>query len=223
MSRSTLSLTPHSQMEDAFSVAIPPGTPPGDYFAAVVVAEAGGPRQPNGLVVTSRAALIVQVTVPGVAHVAVHLGPLRVRRRGHTEVLSVDVVDQGNTLAELSGDVDIHTTFGHTRLDLGPAGAYVIPGGTATLTATWQGLPVIGVAHLAALVTATTPGHPPLVLRSATVGRWFVPWRLVALVIVLIALVVVGWRRTRGWRGRRADERRVVKEYRAGRVGSAEP
>ncbi len=215
ISRATLNLAPNSTTDDRFTIAIPAGVAPGDYFAAVVGVLAGGPREAGGLVLETRVALIVQVTIPGRVEPGIRLGPLKADRHGNSEVLSVQVTNVGNTLTNLSGEVDIHTTFGHRNVALGPIDTYVIPGGHTVLTGRWRGLPFVGQAHLAAAVTAAPPGRPVTLLHTATVHAWLIPWRLVAVVAGLGVILLASRRRLRAWRTRRSDERQVVSAYRA--------
>jgi len=219
MREATLDLGPRSESEDRFALDIPRGTPPGDYLAAIVGARAGGPIVSGDLVVQSRVALIVRVTVLGRSDPRVSLGHLRAHRAGSTETLSLTVTNSGNTLLGLAGTVAVHAPSHRIDVALGPADMYVIPGGRATLTGTWHGLPALGRAGLDASVTASVNDKPIGTYPAAPLSLLFVPWTQGAtaaagLGAVALTLVVTRKRRT-AWRARRAAERRVLADYRA--------
>lgn len=215
LARTTLVVPPRGVLADPFTVAVPPRTPPGDYLSTVVASLAGGPTTPGGLSVETRVALIVKVTVPGTVHVAISAGPLTHHRRGGTEHFELAVTNRGNVVVDLTGILDLP---GGTTPPFGPQGLYVIPGGSATLTADWSNLPTLTRAKVVAHLTATLDGtRVASITRSVSI--LFLPWRLLAgagvLAAVVAAVPVFGRVRLRAWRRRRREERAIIAAHRA--------
>lgn len=215
----TLSLAPRTDNVDRFSLAIPRGTPPGDYLAAIVGARAGGPTVSGDLVVQSRVALIVRVTVLGKTDAQLSLGHLRARNSGRAETLSLTVTNNGNTLMNVKGAVTVRMRSHQREVALEPADIYVIPGGQTRLTGTWRRLPFLGRARLDAVVTASVDNKEMGTYRAPTLTVLFVPWLKAAVGVGIVGVLALSWALTRkrraAWRTRRADERRVLADYRA--------
>jgi hypothetical protein len=219
LSRATLILPPHSEQRVPFTLDIPRGTPPGDYLATIVGAPLSTQRVADGLTLVSRAALVVDVTVVGHAHPALALGPLQVSGQGPTRVVTIDVANTGNVLISLSGRVEVSNGSDHVALPLGPADAYVLPNGHATLTTTWSNVPAFGWPTLQATVTADVSGTPAAVYNSDPVQLLLIPWVDVLTATVIVLIVGGAWLMTRGPRARRrtrrAEDARILAEYRS--------
>jgi hypothetical protein len=217
-------LSPNGDFIDPFQLSIPPGTPPGQYLAALVGSRTGAPVG-GGLILQSRIALEVEVTVVGKLNIGLTVGHIVASRTGGSEQFTVPVTNTGNTLVTLGGTINVSSPLGGAAsVRLGPQQIYVIPGGTAHLTGTWSGLPFIGPAHLVASVTAFVNDAAKGTYRSPTLPLLFVPWLVVSLALgVLVALAgALGLTRKRraAWHARRAEERRVIRQYRAGLRGA---
>lgn len=225
LQQATLILAPRTEARDRFVLSIPTGTPPGDYLTAIVGTQAGGPIVTGNLILQSRVALVVEVRVLGHVQPGLRLGSLTVQRHDDAEDLSLMVTNDGNTLTALRGEVDVETPSGDRTVTLGPDDVYVIPGGSATLTGTWQGLPFLGRGRLEATVTGLVDGRPVGTYRAAPVTLLFIPWTVLGSAAAALAALVAGWlltrRRRAAWRMRRAEERRVVADYRAQRRAAA--
>jgi hypothetical protein len=220
-------LSPNGYFRDPFRLSIPSGTPPGQYLTAIVGSRTGAPVG-GGLVLQSRVALEVEVTVVGSLRSGLSVGKIQAHRSGQAEQLTVEVTNTGNTLVTLGGAVTVHPWGGGAvSVPLGPQSIYVIPGGTAILTGTWSGLPLVGPADLEASVTVYVDGARSGTHTSPTLALLFIPWLMFSGAAGGLLVVVVGFvltrRRRVAWRARRAEERWVIRQYRAGHVAKLEP
>lgn len=219
LSRATLILPPHSEQRVPFTVAIPRGTPPGDYLATIVGAPVSTQRVANGLTLVSRAALVVDVTVVGHAHPALSLGVPQVSGQGPNRLVTIDVANTGNVLISLSGTIDVSNGSDQLALPLGPANAYVLPGGQASLTTIWSRVPPIGWPTLNATVTAAVSGTTVAVYTTHPVRLLLIPWKYVQAAVVILVVVGATWLLTRKRRAqrrsRRTEDARILAEYRS--------
>ena len=216
VTRPTVTLLEHRSTIDAFTVAVPPATPSGDYLGAIVASYGAQTPAGNGLATQTRAALIVHLRVLGRTHLAVSVARPDAQRNSHGELLTVSVANHGNVLFTLTGAILIDG--GRTaRLELSPAGIYVLPGGHATLSALWPNPPFAGHSTARAVIDATVSTDPPHRYLSPALSLWFVPrWLAGLLGAVVISLAASN----RWWRRRLAElreDRRVLAAHRAER------
>jgi hypothetical protein len=178
------------------------------------------------LKVVTREALIAEVTVPGTIHEGAQLGPLQVRHTAHGVKFSVTVHNTGNVLLSLGGEVRTGRLTSSSRsFALGPAGIYVIPGGTATLSGRWPHPPLLAHDHFQALVTLHVFDRPDTTLLSSVVGIWFVAGWLIAVIVAAVAvmlLAVLTRRRWWRWISKRTEERRAVRTFKKSRRAARE-
>lgn len=176
-----ITVPPHGEVQDAFTVTVPRGQQAGESFGAVVVAQTAAGA---GIQVLTRAALTVDVTVvqQAVLQVAATLSSQQQQDGMH---FTADVRNTGNVLLTFDGDVDVRDGSGRVvaRVPLDPTGLYVIPGGEARVSGVWSGLPLWGSAAATATIHARTSAGRSAVARSNTLQLGFFPW------VVLIALL----------------------------------
>lgn len=215
LSRSSLTLRPRQVVAVPFTVRVPGTATPGQHAAAVVGSTLLG-RTSSGLSVETRVALQAIVTVKGKIHLGLTMDQPHLDA-GH--VVTVTIHNTGNVLLTLRG----RTNLDGVTANLGPADLYVIPGGEATLTGHFDGIPWIGHYQLTAHVDAALDRRP-VGSYAATAGLWFVPWRFVTSALVLVVLAAAAWRLTRprrlARRMRRREEKAVLSEFRATRGGA---
>jgi hypothetical protein len=217
-----VTVPPHQQKRMPFTVSVPHGTAPGDYYGSIVAAvEDKGPKV--GVHITTRAALIVHFSVPGKVKLGVTFGKLRAQTTAGGESFTLKVTNTGNVTFVLTGAISLRDGGGHPghTLTLGPAGLYVVPGGAATLTAVWSKTPLIGRTQARAVIKVTVNGKVLRTYTSEILRLTFIPWKPV--IVALTALIggtTVGWR-SRHWLGRRfkdwREDRRLLAEIRARR------
>jgi hypothetical protein len=202
-SQAEIMVPAHREVTDPFAVAVPSALGPGSYFGAVVVSKNPAP---GSLLVLARAALIVQVTIPGVAHVRGALGPLTGQRQGDDERFSITVHNTGNELITVNGEVTVRD--GSTEvasLPLDQPGIYIIPGGSATLHTIWRKLPSFGTFKAVATVRVRVNVEPHGTLTSNTLVLSFFAWPVVGEAVLLSLLTILAlallafllWRRSR--------------------------
>ncbi|MHB1536537.1 MAG: hypothetical protein ACYC1D_18380 [Acidimicrobiales bacterium] len=216
VSRPTVTLLPHRSSVDAFTLAVPGDVPSGDYLGAIVASYGDQAPTGNGLATQTRAALSVHVRVLGHTHLAVTVARPIAHRDGHGELLSVRVTNHGNVVFTVAGAVLVDGGR-RARMALSPTGIYVLPGGTATLSATWGHLPFAGHANIRAVIDATVSGNTPHVYTSPTLGLWFIPWAPLGVLVAVLIVVAATNRWWRRWLTNRADDRRVLAAHRAAR------
>jgi len=197
----SLTIPAHGEAADAFTLRVPPGQKPGPLLGALVVARTASDT--SGVHVLTRAALIVELTVLDEVRLQAAAGFLPATREQDGVHFSVDVANHGNVLFMFTGDVAVRDGSGHVMatLPLGPAGLYVIPGGHATVSAVWSGVPLWGSASATATVHTQVTGGPSATVQSDTLQLSFFPWPVVAggaasVAAALVALAVF-WRRRR--------------------------
>ena len=221
IARSVVVVPAHGQVTDPFELNVPAGTAPGSYYGAVVATRNAGTTS-TGLAIQTRVALIVDLTVPGTVHVALDLHRPVAHRQGSREAVTVTITNHSNVTVTLaSPTVDVRNGALSAARSLKPAGVYILPGGQATLTASYGPLPLIGrlrlTARTDALVNARLAGR----YTSPTLTLSFFPWTGLLILLVATAataaLVAFGRRpfvRRRAWR---REERKLVADLRSRR------
>lgn len=186
----SITVPPHQQVSDAFTLTVPAAQLPGEYLGAVVVARAGGAAQ--GIQVLTRAALIVDVTVQG--HVDLHAaaGPLAGTQQRDEVRFSVPVSNRGNVLFTFTGVVTVRDGSGHVAatIPVTPGGVYVIPGGHATVSAVWRGPPWWGSADAVATIHARVANGATATVSSDALHLGFFPWAVVIAALAGVAAAV---------------------------------
>jgi hypothetical protein len=172
----TLTIPPHGEVADAFTLDVPASRQPGEYIGAVVVSRRAPAQQAIGVV--TRAALTVDVTVLGTVELRAAAGPLLAVQQ-HGEVhFTLGVANRGNVLFTFSGEVTLRDGSGQVvaTVPIAPAGVYVIPGGQASVTALWHGAPWWGRVSATATVHARLAGGDVKTFQSDAVQLSFFPW-----------------------------------------------
>ncbi|HXT36341.1 MAG TPA: hypothetical protein VN837_12260, partial [Chloroflexota bacterium] len=202
-----MTVPPHRREEVPFTVSVPPGVAPGDYYGAVVAA-ADGDRRKAGVHIAMRAALIVHFSVPGTIRIGASIGSLRTHSTGGAESFNLVVTNTGNVTFMVSGAILLHDGSGRLTdaLHLGAAGLYVVPGGSAPLTAVWPRVPLFGQVRASAAIQIRLNGRLYRTYTTADVNLAFFPWKpMMAALAALIGCLVIGWNR-RHWLARRYRE-----------------
>ncbi|MER5778281.1 hypothetical protein ABT144_29095 [Streptomyces sp. NPDC002039] len=229
-SEATVTVQPKSRATVRFSLAVPDGTPPGSYVGSLVTS-LRTPAVSGGVNTETRIARIVELRVPGEADLRVSLTALEHRPSGGGEEFTVTVRNTGNVLYTFAGTLNITGGGSPRTVPLTPAGIYVIPGGTATVTGRLTDLPAVGRLEVTAGVTATVPGGAVKTVNSNTVRLSCFPWLMATLAVgVLLSLGLVLFvtrERRRAWRRCRAEERTALRalrrELRAGHRSADDP
>lgn len=200
--RAQITVPPRGEVDDPFTVDVPAGQQAGEFLGAVVVARSSSDAK--GVHVLTRAALTVDVTVLQKAELKAAAGPLAAVLRDGGEHFTVAVHNRGNVLFTFTGEVEVRDGSGNlvATIPLDPTGLYVIPGGEATVSGTWSGLPLWGTVSAVATIHASTSGGSSVTARSAALSLGFFPWVLViaagaGLLAALLAFLLIRRRRTR--------------------------
>ncbi|HVC79647.1 MAG TPA: hypothetical protein VNL35_03990 [Chloroflexota bacterium] len=217
-----MTVPPHRREQVLFTVSVPHGAIPGDYYGAVVAAAVGDHRK-AGVHIAMRAALIVHFSVPGRIRVGARIGGLRTQATGGGETFNLVVSNTGNVTFMVSGAILLRDGSGRLTnvLHLGTAGLYVIPGGSAPLKAVWPRVPLIGQVRARAAIQVSLNGRVYRTYTTAAVTLAFFPWKpMIAGIAALVGCLVIGWNR-RHWLARRyrewREDRGLLAEIRAQR------
>jgi hypothetical protein len=192
----TLTVPPHQEVADPFTLTVPGSRPPGEYVGAVVVSRR--PSAPQAIRVVTRAALTVDVTVLGTVELRAAAGPLVALQQRDDVHFTLGVANRGNALFTFSGEVTMRDGSGHVvaTVPVAPAGVYVIPGGQTSVTALWHGAPWWGSVSATATVHARLASGALRTFQSDPVQLSFFPWSVpigagAGVVGALAALVVL--------------------------------
>lgn len=191
--KSVVTVPAQQRIEVGYSVRTPSDAEPGDH-TGVLVAQSSPVAISARLQLVKRIATRFYVTVPGKAVVSYSLRALRAelddRLWPGTERAQVSVVNTGNVRfapdVRINGAHAIGSDLVLTRSVEVYRSAVHVP---------WYGGPV----HIRVTATAG-PGHRSTVSKTV----WVIPWGLIAIVVVGLAVVVHAWsfarRRWRRWR-----------------------
>ena len=200
-----------ARLDVPFDVFVPANASPGDHTGGIVAAEVKpSAQQTSGSArvdIVRALGVRIYARISGVTRAGLTVSSLRVRRHLPSvphitgtgqATINYTVTNSGNVRETATGLITMTDLFGRTVARL-PAmeTPELLPGGSATVTQEWRGLPSIGrfAAHLQ--VTAGT-------VAVAREGRfWIVPWVLLTAIAVALVLFVatVGFRRHRRVRG----------------------
>lgn len=217
----TVTVPPHRQLTRPFTVAVPTGTAPGDYYGAIVAATVKDNGK-AGVYIATRAALIVHFSVPGKVRIGVSLGSLRTKGTEGGKSFSLLVTNTGNVTVGVGGAVQLRDGSRlASTLPVGAPGLYVIPGGSTLLTAEWRDVPLIGHLQAKAAIQIRLNGKVSRTYTSEIVSLTFFPWKqALAGFAGLIGCLVIVWR-GRHWPARRfrdwREDRRLLAEIHAKR------
>jgi hypothetical protein len=200
----------HGSVVDPFTLTVPTSVSSGQHLGAVVAAADVGVTA-GGTPIEARAALIVVVTVPGVADPAARLTPLEGSDAVPGQVgFRLTLSNTGNVLLTFTGLLLIDNAEGHrvATLPLSPTNSYVVPDGQVPLAGVWnEPTPLADTYRATATVTVFADGErigtltsQSLALRLSSSVPAFVP---LALVLAVAALIVLAAWVARGGVGRR--------------------
>jgi hypothetical protein len=216
---------PRSAVVAPFELAVPVGTAPGSYRAAVLV-ERDVDEGRGTITSRTRIALWVDIEVLGPIDLGAVLGPLAWARTDDGLRFTMTVENTGSVTFVAGGDVHVSGTLRDTVVPFGPV-VDVVPERTVELTTVWSDPPWLGRVVALPIVEATVEGRPPRDVVGDEVAFWLVPWRDLAVIAgAVLALALLWWatRDARGrWRARRREERELVREHRARRRAGGSP
>jgi hypothetical protein len=184
-----------------FVLSVPAHAAPGSYNGAVVAQGRVGTTA-AGVAVGVRVALIVHLVVVASAHPQLSLGPVALLPPAGSAAVTVH--NEGNVNLGVSGVVTVRNPAGAEvgRVSLGPAGLYVIPGGTAVLRGTirWpHGSRQITAIPAVTTTVGTRPGPtysgPAAILTRPAFPPWAVALAACAVTGIAAAGIAIGRRR----------------------------
>lgn len=200
----TYTVEPGTRIDVPFSITVPEDAEPGDHAGAILATDADrgsinvDGTDPN-LVVRERVGARVYVRVEGPISPALRIDKLDVQRKTpsfavpffSTEgqvTVSWEVSNTGNTRLTPTAVLEVKGLFGRTIKTL-PAEELpeLLPGSNIVRSAIITGLPPLEKITVELTVTADE------VEVVGTASYWAVPWRFVALVLLLLA-ALIGWR-----------------------------
>lgn len=204
--RSTTILPVHLQ--------VPSNASPGDHVAAVIVSLTGKVKGSSGqrLNLEQRVATRVLVRVSGTLRPQLSIANLSASYdggvgsvRGGSVTVHYTVRNTGNAILGGSQQVSIHGMFGSTtQAGALPALPVLLPGGSYSQTVHVKNVfPEFRMTARVRVVPAGLAGdvNPGIKVVTASVSFWALPWLLIAILLLILALV--GWTVWRRWRDSR--------------------
>ncbi|KKW33065.1 MAG: hypothetical protein UY77_C0006G0002 [Candidatus Uhrbacteria bacterium GW2011_GWA2_53_10] len=211
----SFTVAPHTQIAMPFTVVIPPGTPSGGYYAAILVSET--PSEivaANGASVEASVAVLVLLTVEGETERRGALLDLQSPTEGKWLTtlhgsFSFRIQNQGNVHFEPKGRLEIRDFFGRKVLvaPVNQEGGRVLPGTTRMFSASFgpqEKLNFWDTVRVQIQTFAVGPVRAVLVLdeglqetASADFGFWMLPWQSLLVFVGLAVVAVIVPRRFR--------------------------
>ena len=159
---STLTLAPHEHRKVSFEVAVPHGTPPGDYSGGVVVQSQ--PRKGQSTKVggqtavqlnfVERVAARVYLHVAGTARSSLRVGALTSRADGAGRRFTLAIANTGNTRLQPHASIVIHgIASSDARVGLSAVDA-LLPGQSIVLSGRWAHQPRLFWGQATATITS---------------------------------------------------------------------
>ncbi len=215
----TVEVPPRSTAEVDFTVAVPDGTPPGDYTAAVIVepheASTGGT-----ISIRTRLGFPAQITVLAEINLGVTLGSVSTRTTDDGIEIAMPISNTGDVTFSSAGIAELEGWSGDgITLQMSPEGAFIAPGEQMQMTALWEDPPLIGRYGVTVTVDAVVGDRQPVQFVSSTTTFWLVPWSVITILVVAAAIAAWVVRATRRSRRRRSlrklEERELLRELRS--------
>ena len=203
LSTQQVTVAPGASLDVPFSIAVPSDATPGDHAGGIVTVNPTGTVEEGGDVDLN---VIQAVGVRIYGRVAGPLAP-------GVQIASLDLATGAGVASLFGAPYDATVTYtvtntGNVRLTPTVVGSVsgflssadipiaelpeLLPGGSATVVATVDGLRPTG--QVTAEITVTAPGTDPL---TRDTSQWVVPWLLLFLLVVVIVVVLVALARRR--------------------------
>lgn len=205
----------HKAIIEPFTIAVPQQATPGDHTGGMIAAVAIPHRNDKGQTVLQyqRIAVPMELRVSGAMHAGVQVQSISggfndsLNPFGNgSATISYTVANAGNVRQSGSAVVSISGAFGQSATLKAVKLPTVLPGDSVRLSVTIGGLFPVGpmTTHV-----TVTPGWPPRTPAlptpapptSGSGSLFAMPWSLVGLIVLLVAIGVGLWRLLR-WRGR---------------------
>jgi hypothetical protein len=196
-------------------LTVPANASPGDHAAAVIVSLTGLVKGKSGQRVNleQRVATRVLIRVLGtlrpqlsIEHLHARYAPTLDPINGGSATVKYTVTNTGNAILSGTQQVSVHGMFGTTTFAKGlPVVPTLLPGGSFVVTAHVRDVfPEIRMTANVAVTPVALPGDVDPGLTTVTAGThfWAIPWILIGIIVLI--LLVIGWRFRRWRRSRKA-------------------
>ena len=203
---SVVKVSPHDKALVPFTIVVPRNVTPGDHAGGIVALQrpVAAPAPGGSKVITRRGVgARIYLRVPGPLHSALAVTNVNVNANtgpfgGGNALITSNIANTGNTRLNAAVHVDITNIFGGTTNTFATVHLNnLLPGSRVAVVTPWRNLPIIGPYHVNVSVTTIgTSGQ-----GGATI--WILPWALLLILGVLIAVLIV-------WLIRRRRRRRAV-------------
>jgi hypothetical protein len=200
---------------EPFTISVPLQATPGDHTGGLVAAVGVPKRNSAGVLVVQNYRIVVpiELRVPGALHAGLQVqsistgfsDPLNPFGSGSATV-SYTVANTGNVRQSGAQAVTVTGPFGQAATVHPPLLPTILPGDSIRVSVALAGLFPDGPMSASVVVK---PGWPPQTIRlpqaapktSGTASLFAMPWSLIGLVLLLVAIGVGIWQFLR-WRGR---------------------
>lgn len=209
-------LEPGESQKVTISVNLPESINPGGYFGVIRFAPGGVNVEEGAVALTASVGSLLLVSVPGDVTEGMNVQFIEARRGGDTqrifesppEILAIGLENTGNSILKPYGRVIVKNTFGNEvysyEFNGGQLRGNVLPQSSRTFEDGLQNIGRIGRYTVEANLSFGEGGGTIL---SGQTTFWVIPWKLILLALLVIALVI--WFATRGIK---SYNRRVVQK-----------
>jgi hypothetical protein len=201
-----------SEVKIPLTIRVPDDATPGEYAGAVIIQSPpvnGATTTVGGdtavrLDVVQRQGVRIYLKVDGTTTTSLTHGDLTWQKDGDALVFHLDLTNTGTTILRPSADLELALWGADARRVRFRAPEQLLPGSTASLTASVADAPPIGAGEAVATVDS------PAGTQRATTSLAFAPGELVAVAVLAVAAVLAGLaiRWTRRARASRSTTRR---------------
>jgi hypothetical protein len=192
-------LKPHERINLNYYIQIPSDARPGGHYAAIVFQPlTGGANQGSGAVIQSQIAALVYITVSGDVKQGAEVTKFTTPwfQEFGPATITTQIKNQGDLHINPQGTITLKNIFGKTVDIATLPNRNIFPGNVSLVYQTRLGRTWMFGRYTATLLAAYGVGNNlPL---EASVAFWVIPWRVILLVILALAVAITAyfyWRR----------------------------
>lgn len=209
----TVTLEPGTSREFPFLIVVPPNAEPGGHYATLFFSQAGGSLGGgSGVGVAEQVGVLLLVNVPGNIHEALQVDSFRVTGPSMANRLPIlfetRLKNTGSVHERPVGTITIQNGFGNVvaRIPMNPTNAAILPSSIRRMASTWSASAPLrhggfvseivnewthfGFGKYTATISANY-GAQQAHLQGTSVSFWILPWHLMIVAAIIVALLIV--------------------------------
>ncbi len=208
-SKREIIVSARSNVEIPFRLAVPAGTPPGEYAGGLVIQSpvTQGQTSSGGdtafrLDTIQRMGVRIYLSVAGTAKNSLSYGDLSWQRSSGVLTFSLSVRNTGNTIQQPSGSLELNSFLGSDSKLKFERIESLLPGAAMIMRAHQSDAPIVQAGKARAFITAKAGTH------YADVKVFYAPWLFLPIALALLGAIFYLTRRLLRW-AVRARRRRI--------------